>query len=115
MNNKNLIPFSERSEKENWVIRSKGGKTAGKNRRRIKKIAEIIRKVRQELGNLDPVEAGVAQAMIDLTSPATKPQDRVKIAEFIRDTIGEKPLNKSEISGKNGEDIKVIIKDFAQK
>lgn len=38
----NLIPFNERSEAEQWEIRSKGGKASGESRRRRKTQREFL-------------------------------------------------------------------------
>lgn len=38
----NLIPFSERSEAEQWEIRSKGGKASGEARRKRKTQRELL-------------------------------------------------------------------------
>lgn len=38
----NLIPFNERSEKEQWEIRSKGGKASGEARRKRKTQREFL-------------------------------------------------------------------------
>lgn len=43
MNDKNLIPFSERTESEQREIRSKGGKQSAKNRREQKTYREMAR------------------------------------------------------------------------
>ena len=43
MNDKNLIPFSERTESEQREIRSKGGKQSAKNRRERKTYREMAK------------------------------------------------------------------------
>lgn len=43
MNEKNLIPFSERTEKEQREIRSKGGKKSAQNRREQKTYKEMAK------------------------------------------------------------------------
>lgn len=43
MNEKNLIPFSERTESEQREIRSKGGKQSAKNRREQKTYREMAK------------------------------------------------------------------------
>ena len=43
MNDKNLIPFSERTESEQREIRSKGGKQSAKNRREQKSYREMAK------------------------------------------------------------------------
>lgn len=43
MNDKNLIPFSERTESEQREIRSKGGKQSAKNRREQKTYREMAK------------------------------------------------------------------------
>ena len=113
MNNQNLIPLNQRTKEVQRAIQSAGGKSSAKKRIKVKKIAEIIDALRR-CSDLDPVEQGLIQSMLDMVHPKTKPQDRVKIVEFIRDTIGEKPTSKTELSGKDGEEIIVVIKDLAQ-
>lgn len=43
MNDKNLIPFSERTESEQRAIRSKGGKQSAKNRREQKTYRDMAK------------------------------------------------------------------------
>lgn len=101
MNEQNLIPNSERSPKEVRENGKKGGINSGKARRRKKEFRELFEKMLDEQGgnlNGEPVtrkELIVARAMKLLQDPeASDAREFLKAFEIVRDTIGEKPVEK---------------------
>ena len=111
---KNLIPF--KSVEEAKEKGRKGGKASGEARRRkrtFKQILEIIasspikdaktKKLAESLGlDLDDITYGL---MVNLAqvNKAIKEKD-TRAAEYVRDTIGEKPSNQVEVT-KDYEDL----------
>lgn len=111
---KNLIPF--KSVEEAKEKGRKGGKASGEARRRkrtFKQILEIIasspikdvktKKLAESLG-LDPDDITYG-LMVNLAqvNKAIKEKD-TRAAEYVRDTIGEKPSNQVEVT-KDYEDL----------
>lgn len=101
MNEQNLIPNSERSPNEVRENGKKGGINSGKARRRKKEFRELFEKMLDETGgnlNGEPVtrkELIVARAMKILQDPdSSDAREFLKAFEIVRDTIGEKPVEK---------------------
>jgi hypothetical protein len=84
---KNLIPLSERSDEEKKVICSQAG-IASQIKRRERKT------MREEL--LILLEQGDTQAKVSLALIHEALNGSTKAFEVIRDTIGEKPVDKVE-------------------
>lgn len=99
MNEKNLIPFNERSEKEVRELAKKGGIKSGETRRRKKTF-------KQELIWL--LEEGDTQQQVTLALIKQALEGNTKAFEVIRDTVGEKPVDKVE--AEIGTDINIVIK-----
>jgi hypothetical protein len=99
MNEENLIPFNERSEKEVRELARKGGIKSGETRRRKKTF-------KQELTWL--LEEGDTQKNITLALIQQALEGNTKAFEVIRDTIGEKPVDKLEAD--IGSEINIVIK-----
>lgn len=100
-NEKNLIPTSERTKEEARELGRKGGINSGKTRRRKKEFRELFEKMLDEQGgnlNGEPVtrkELIVARAMKLLQDPdSSDAREFLKAFEIVRDTIGEKPVEK---------------------
>ena len=109
-NEKNLKPFNSLTEKEQREITSKGGKASAKKRKQNKTFKEIINKfldgqVSDERLKQQMIEFGFADkevsnkscAVFALWKEAIK--GNTKAFELLRDTIGEKPQDKVNISG----------------
>lgn len=109
-NEQNLKPFNSLTEKEQREITSKGGKASAKKRQQNKTFKEIINKfldgqVTDERLKEQMVEFGFADkevsnkscAVFALWKEAIK--GNTKAFELLRDTIGEKPQDKLNISG----------------
>lgn len=91
MNNKNLIPNSERTPSERKENAKKGGKKSGEARREKKKLREMLEilMIKEENGKTTREEICVALIKAAING-------NVKAFEIIRDTIGEKPVEKVE-------------------
>lgn len=101
-NEKNLIPNSKRTPSELREITKKGGKKSGEIRREKKLLKELL-----EEALLKKTETG--NKYIDITNALIKQAEEgnVKAYETIRDTLGQKPVDKVEHSG----NIPVVIAD----
>lgn len=86
MNESNLIPTSERSKEEVREIGRKGGIASGKARRERKTLKEEL---------LLLLEKGDTQEKISLAMIQEALDGNTKAFEVIRDTIGEKPIDKT--------------------
>lgn len=100
-NEKNLIPTSERTKEEARELGRKGGIKSGETRRRKKEFRELFEKMLDEQGgnlNGEPVtrkELIAARAMKLLQDPdSSDAREFLKAFEIVRDTIGEKPVEK---------------------
>lgn len=106
----NFIPLSERTEEEQFRIRSKGGQTRWNNERNKKtmndlakelldrtmsddSIDEILGTSKEILGEDNTVSAVLLVKMIQQAMAGNS-----KCAEFVRDTAGYKPKNEVDIS-----------------
>ena len=95
MNDENLISVTKRSEKEAREMSRKGGINSGKARRQKKTFKELF-EIALSLQNEETGEQndiGITAAMIKKALSGD-----VKAFESIRDTIGQKPIEKQEIS-----------------
>lgn len=103
----NLKPVTERSKAEAREISRKGGIKSGEARRAKKTMREMLKYLlEQDITN----KAGEKKTTLEAVMVAQLKQalkGDTKAATFIRDTIGEKPLDKQEITGKNGEPLAV--------
>ena len=95
-NEQNLKPV--RSKEEARERGSKGGKKSGEARREKKLLKEELMLL---------LAQGDTQAKISLALIEEAIKGNVKAFEVIRDTIGEKPINKQEVTGVSG--MNVII------
>lgn len=109
-NEKNLKPFNSLTEKEQRKIASKGGQASVKKRQQNKTFKEIISKfldgqvsderLKQQMidfGFADKEVSNKSCAVFALWKEAIK--GNTKAFELLRDTIGEKPQDKVNISG----------------
>ena len=95
MNDENLIPVSQRTSSELREMTRKGGIKSGEVRRRKKAFKELfdiaLNMKDEETGKKNDVT--IVSAMIKKAKSGD-----VKAFESIRDTVGEKPVEKQEIS-----------------
>ena len=96
MNDENLIPYNKRSKNEAREDGRKGGIKSGETRRRKKTFKELfdiaLNMKNKETGEKNDVAITAAMIRKALLGD-------VKAFETIRDTVGEKPVEKQEISG----------------
>ena len=97
-NAKNLKANSERTPKERKELAQKAGKKSGEARREKKLLKEELMLL---------LAQGKTQEKISLALIEEAIKGNVKAFEVIRDTIGEKPVNKQEVTGVSG--MNVII------
>lgn len=91
---KNLKPFSSNQSREEAVKNGKkGGIKSGEVRRARKTLKEDL---------LFLLEQGDTQEKISVAMIKQALKGNVKAFAMIRDTIGEKPVEKQEITGANG-------------
>ena len=88
-NTQNLVPTNKRSKEEARRISSNGGKKSGEARRKRKALREEL---------LALLSAGNTQKNISLALIDQALNGNVKAFETIRDTIGEKPVEKVVMS-----------------
>ena len=88
-NEGNLIPFNERTESEKRAIASAGGKASGEARRKRKTLKEEL---------LLMLSEGETQQSVTLALIEKAMSGDTKAFEVIRDTIGEKPVDKVMIA-----------------
>ena len=94
MNNSNLKPFAERTEEEQRAIRVKGGKASGESRRRRKTLKEELLLLLES----NNVQQSVATALINEAIEGNNAGSVARAFEVIRDTVGEKPVDKVMIA-----------------
>ena len=96
-NSENLKPpINKRSTKEQREIRKKGGIKSGEKRRERKKFKELL-EIALQLPNEESGEQNDFAIIAALIKKAANGD--TKAFELIRDTIGEKPTDKQEITG----------------
>ena len=99
-NEQNLIPFNERTKKEQREICKAGGIKSGEVRRARKTLREEL---------LALLSKGDTQERLSLAQLEKALNGDTKAFEVIRDTIGEKPTDKQEISGEQKLDINIQV------
>jgi hypothetical protein len=87
MNDENLIPFNQRTEREVRAIAANGGRKSGESRRARKTLKEELLLLLSEGDTQKSVTVALLQKAMD---------GDVKAFEVLRDTIGEKPVDKVE-------------------
>lgn len=108
-NEKNLIPFQERTEKERRELAKKAGEASGEARRAKKSLRELVeifgalgvnentRNTMKELGVPEELMTRKMQPVIALFNKANKGD--VSAFNAIRDIIGEKPVDETKLTG----------------
>jgi hypothetical protein len=87
MNDENLIPFNQRTESEVRAIAANGGRKSGESRRARKTLKEELLLLLSEGDTQKSVTVALLRKAMD---------GDVKAFEVLRDTIGEKPVDKVE-------------------
>lgn len=108
MNNENLKPFtSEQNREEAKKNGRKGGKKSGEVRRAKKTMRELLDYLlEKEITNKKGEKATTKEAILVAAIKKAIAGD-IKALQFIRDTIGEMPVVKQEVSGING--VSVVV------
>lgn len=102
MNEENLIPMNQRSESEVRELGKKGGIASGEARREKKMLKELLEDALSKGTETDNEYVNITLALIREAN-----KGNVKAYEVIRDTLGQKPVDKVEHSGA----IPVVIDD----
>lgn len=113
MNDENLISLNGRSADERRAIASAGGKASAESRRRRKLMREVTADIlsmpeRNEKYISMMRERGfkkcdiTQQAVIIMAQIEKAKRGDVKSATFVRDTVGEKPTERHEVTGADG-------------
>ena len=87
MNEENLIPMNERSESEVRELARKGGIASGEARRRKKTLKEELIALLETNDNNNKISLAILQKALN---------GDIQAFTTIRDTIGEKPVDKVE-------------------
>lgn len=91
-NEQNLIPLNERTKSEQRAIASAGGKASGEARRRRKTLKEELLAILSD----DDIQEKMSLALINEAIEGNNAGSVTRAFETIRDTIGEKPVDKME-------------------
>ena len=105
-NPQNLTPLNKRTKKEQRMVQSQGGKASAKKRREQKTLKEELLLLLSE---------GDTQKQISLAVIQKALQGDLKAFEVIRDTTGQKCVEKVEISQTVDDSIKEIEKYMKSK
>ncbi len=98
----NLIPLNERTKEEQRVIAKMGGIASGKARKEKKMLKDLLEDALSKGTETDNEYVNITLALIREAN-----KGNVKAYEVIRDTLGQKPVDKVEHSGA----IPVVIDD----
>lgn len=108
-NEKNLIPFNERTKSQQREIASKGGKASVEAKRKRKTLKEELLLMLED----EEVQKSVAVALIQEAQSGN-----VKAFGMLRDTIGEAPVEKVQttqtvvdLSSFSTDEIKAMLDD----
>lgn len=114
MNDENLIPFNQLTQSEQRKIASAGGKASGEARRRRKTLKEELLLILED----EQIQQSVAAALIKEAIEGNASKSVRGAFETIRDTIGEKPVERMEttqtvidMSKFTTEEIKAMLDD----
>jgi Holliday junction resolvasome RuvABC ATP-dependent DNA helicase subunit len=113
----NLIPFNELTEDERRELAKKAGEASGVARREKKTLREMVKifgelkvegkaaRAMEELGIEKNLQTRFMQGVVALFNKANKGDTAAFNA--IRDIIGEKPVDKTQVSG--GLDANIVV------
>ena len=94
-NEQNLIPLNKRTKNDQRKIAKKGGKKSGESRRNKKTLRELL-EIALSLKDEFSGEELKFELVKSLIEQAIK--GNIKAFEVIRDTIGEKPTDKQNVT-----------------
>lgn len=98
INEKNLVPQSERSEEERKKIASMGGKASGEARRKKRDLRKALEELleREYKDKSGKIISGTEAITARLFEQAMK--GNIRAFETLRDTVGQKPIEKVMIA-----------------
>ena len=102
MNGENLIPFNERTEEEQREIARKGGIASGEARRRKKTLKEELIALLETNDNNNKISVAILNKALN---------GDIQAFTTIRDTIGEKPVDKVEADVNSDVNINIELSD----
>ena len=125
---KNLKPLGERSESEQRRIRSQGGKAKAKKQRERKTFQETAKLIlSMAVKSGEAVDISTIQSFADLNGKNMSVEEAIVLAqalkaikgdryaaEYLRDTAGEKPVEKVEVKQNIKEVTQRIEEIFAE-
>jgi len=100
LNTDNLIPFNELTEDKQREIAKKGGKASAKARQERKALKDEL---------LLLLSKGDTQQKVSLALIQQALEGNTKAFEVIRDTIGEKPVDKLEVEQDKPFEVKIEV------
>ena len=100
MNEENLIPMNQRSKSEVRELGKKGGIASGKVRQEKKLLKELLEDALSKGTETDNEYINITLALIKEAN-----KGNVKAYEVIRDTLGQKPVDKVELTNNIDESI----------
>lgn len=92
----NLIPLSQLTKNEQRKIARKGGKASARARRKRKTFKELIDAYLAKNVNAESKVTFAEAIVASLINEALRGKNPAKAFETIRDTVGEKPVEKQE-------------------
>lgn len=105
----NLKPMNTLTEEEQREIASKGGKASVAARRAKKTLREHLDiLLAQSIKNGDTGEETLCKEALGVAIITKALAGDMKAWELIRDTIGEKPVDKKELTGADGKPLEVV-------
>ena len=105
MAREDLIPFNEMTEEQQKKIASKGGKAsqeARKRRKTLKEELQVLLEMADEQGNTPQKKMSFAMIKEAVNG-------NVRAFETIRDTIGQKPIDKVENTFKDNGPVEELV------
>jgi hypothetical protein len=90
----NLIPLNQRSEEDARALRAKGGKAAGEAKRRKKLLKDAANDLLDEIIKNAKGDEKLGSEALIMAQFKKALQGDTKAAEYIRDTAGQKPVDK---------------------
>lgn len=95
MNQENLIPFNELTEKEQRALAKKGGIASGKSRKEKKLLKDELAILMETINK----DGKTYQELISTALVKEALKGNTKAYEIIRDTMGQKPKEEINLSG----------------
>lgn len=108
MNDKNLVPINSRTKSKQREIQSKGGLVSAQNKRDRINLRKCMEMLLEEKYKDDNGKLVSGAELISIKQLQRAMQGNTKAFEVVRDTAGQKPADKVEISKPDSEVIDEI-------